>query len=155
MARLSLVGIGLFALVLVVGCGGGTKKWHVVMMPTASLNQDDSGASLPVMVRVYQLRGREKFQQATFKTLWKNDKEALEGDLVERRDMTVHPNTEAVLDLELDIRQGAAFVGVMALFRKPDADGWKYLTAAKSSALNPFTPKIKLVLDGNRVKLAE
>jgi len=153
--RLSLVGIGLLALVTVVGCGGGTKKWQVVMTPTSTLNQDDNGASLPVLVRVYQLRGKEKFQQAPFKSLWKNDKDALEGDLVERKEITVHPATQTVLDLDLDARQGAAFVGVMVLFRKPDVEGWKYVEAAQSSALNPFTPKIKLVLDGNKVKLAD
>jgi len=153
--RLSVVVIGLLALTVAAGCGAGTKKWQVVMMPTSTLNQDDSGASLPVMVRVYQLRGKEKFQQATFKSLWKSDKDALEGDLIERKDITVHPDVQTVLDLDLDVRQGAAYVGVMGLFRKPGVEGWKYVMEATSSALNPFTPKIKLILDGNTVKLAE
>jgi type VI secretion system protein VasD len=124
-----------------------------VLTPTNQLNQDDAGASLPVLVRVYQLSAKDKFQQATFKTLWKNDKEVLEGDMLERKEITIHPDTKAVLDIDLDVRHGAAYIGVMALFRKPDVEGWKQLVEAKS--WNPFTPKVKLILDQNRIKIAD
>jgi len=137
-----------------VGCSSDTKRWQVVMLPTAILNLDDSGTSLPVVLRVYQLRSKEKFQQAPFNTLWKNDKEVLEGDLVEQKEVMIHPETKAVLDIDVDLKHGTAFLGVMALFRKPNVDGWKQLVTVDSCALCLWTPKVKLVLDRNTVKLA-
>lgn len=145
----------LLATVLVVGCSSDTKKWRLVLTATQALNQDDSGDALPVVVRVYQLRGKDKFQRATFKELWKNDKELLEGDLMDRKELTVHPDSQTVLDFDLDVKHGAAFFGVMALFRKPDVMSWKELVPAESSSLNPFTPKIKLVLDHYTVKMMQ
>lgn len=143
----------LFAAVLAAGCSSDTRKWQLALTSTKTLNEDDSGAALPVVVRVYQLKGKDKFQQATFKALWKNDKELLEGELVERKEIMVHPDTETVLDVELDVKHGAAYLGVMALFRKPDVMSWKELVPAQASSLNPFTPKVKLVLDHYTVKV--
>jgi type VI secretion system VasD/TssJ family lipoprotein len=145
----------LLVTVLAVGCSSDTKKWRLVLTATQTLNQDDSGEGLPVVVRIYQLRGKDKFQQATFKALWKNDKELLEGDLLDRKELTVHPDSETVLDLDLDVKHGAAFFGVMALFRKPDVTSWKELVPAETSSLNPFTPKRKLVLDHYTVKMMQ
>lgn len=139
---------------LAVGCSSDTRKWQLALTSTKTLNEDDSGAALPVVVRVYQLKGKDKFQQATFKALWKNDKELLEGELVERKEIMVHPDTETVLDVELDVKHGAAYLGVMALFRKPDVMSWKELVPAQASSLNPFTPKVTLVLDHYTVKVA-
>jgi type VI secretion system protein VasD len=124
-------------------------------MPTSTLNQDDAGGSLPVLVRVYQLRAKERFQQATFKTLWKSDKEALEGDLLERKEVTIHPGKETEIDVDLEVKRGAAFLGVMAVFRQPNAEGWKQVVAAKSSAMNPFTPKVRLVLNNNTITVED
>ena len=143
----------LLAAVFAAGCSSDTKAWRLTLETTKALNQDDSGDALPVVVRVYQLRGKDKFQQATFKALWKNDKELLEGDLLDRKELTVHPDTKTVLDLDLDVKHGAAFFGVMALFRKPDVMSWKELVPAESSSLNPFTPKRTLVLDHYTIKL--
>lgn len=145
----------MLALAFSVACGGDTKKWRVQLLPTSTINLDDAGAPLPVLVRVYQLKGREKFQQATFKTLWKNDKEVLEGDLLDRKEITVQPDTKTDLYLDVDVKHGAAYLGVMALFRQPDVEGWREIVEASSFVLNPMTPKVKLRLDKNSIKLVD
>jgi type VI secretion system protein VasD len=137
------------------GCSSDTKRWQIILNSTDSLNQDDSGAALPVVVRVYQLRAKGKFEQSTFKALWKNDKDLLEGELLDRKEITLRPETETILDLDVDVKHGAAFLGVMALFRKPDVEGWKYLAPADTSFFNPFTPKVRLTLDNNVIKPRE
>lgn len=142
-------------MVLGAGCGGDTKTWRVQLLSSSTINQDDGGESLPVLVRVYQLKGKERFQQATFKTLWKNDKDALEGDLVDRKEMTVQPDAKTDLYLEVDVRHGVAYLGVMALFRQPGVEGWRQIVEASSSALNPMTPKVKLTLHHNKLMLAD
>ena len=145
----------LLATILAVGCSSDTKKWRLALTATQTLNQDDSGEALPVVVRVYQLREKDKFQRATFTELWKKDKELLEGDLLDRKELTMHPDSETVLDLDLDVKHGAAFFGVMALFRKPDVMSWKELVPAETSSLNPFTPKRKLLLDHYTIKMMQ
>jgi len=72
---------------------------------------------------------------------------------MDRKELTVHPDSKTVLDLDLDVKHGAAFFGVMALFRKPDMTLWKELVPAEASSLNPFTPKRKLVLDQYTIKM--
>lgn len=145
----------LLAVVLIAGCGSDTKKWRLVFAATHALNPDDSGEAFPVVVRVYQLKGQERFQRATFTDLWKKDKEFLEGDLLSRKEVTVHPDSQPVLDLDLEVKQGAAFVGVVALFRKPDVTLWKQVFPADLSALNPLTPKRKLVLDRYTIQMVD
>lgn len=142
------------ALTLSVGCSSDKEKWRVQMVPTDMINLDDAGTSQPVLVRVYQLKGKERFQQATFKALWKGDKEVLEDDLVDRKELMVHPEKKASVYIDLDVKHGATFIGVMALFRQPEVEGWKQITEAKSSSLNPFTPKVKVKVDRNRIQVA-
>jgi type VI secretion system protein VasD len=149
------MGMLVLALCVLIGCSGDSKKWKLILTATQTLNQDDSGDSLPVLVRIYQLRAKEKFQQATFKALWKNDKELLEGDLLDRKEHMIHPDSQTLVDVDVDIKHGAAFLGVMALFRKPNVEDWKYLVPAETSFLNPLTPKVRLLLDRYSIKVAE
>jgi type VI secretion system protein VasD len=109
----------------VTGCGSNTKQLKIAMQGTKSLNQDDDGNPLPVIVRIYQLRGREKFDQATFKGLWKGDKDLLEGDLVDRKEFTLHPESKVDGDVDVDKTKGAQFFGGMGLFSKPEGTTWK------------------------------
>ena len=145
----------LAALALCIGCSSDTERWRVLLLPTNTLNQDDTGYSLPVLVRVYQLKGKSKFQQATFNDLWKSDKDVLGDEMVDRKDMTVQPGAKAELEIDLEVKRGATYLGVMALFRKHDVEGWRQIVEASSSVLNPMTPKVKLIVDKNMLKLAD
>ena len=143
----------LIALMLCMGCSSDTKKWRVQLVPTNAINQDDAGAPLPVVVRVYQLKGKERFQQATFKALWKGDKEVLGEDLVDRKELIVYPEKKADLYIDLDVKHGATHIGIMGLFRQPQVEGWRQVAEATSFALNPLTPKVKVYVDRNTMKL--
>ncbi len=141
---------------LLVGCGGGTRDVKLAFVSTKRLNSDEEGAALPVMVRVYQLQSKDKFEQATFKSLWKNDKEFLGEDLLERKDITLHPDSEVVLDLEVETKKGANYLGVMALFRQPEGDSWRKVLSSDLSSMVPFkTPVVRLILDQNSVTIEE
>ncbi len=119
------------------------------------INVDDVGTPQTVRVRVYQLKGKEKFQQATFKALWKTDKDVLEGDLLQSTEFVVYPDKEDSFDLPVDVKHGAAYLGIMALFRQPDVEGWRQIIEASSSMLNPMTPKVRVRLDKNSIKLVD
>jgi type VI secretion system protein VasD len=139
---------------LCIGCSSDTTKWRVQLVPTSTINQDDAGAALPVVARVYHLKGKEKFQQATFKALWKGDKDVLGEDLVDRKEIMVHPDKKIDVYFDLDVKHGPVYLGVVMLFRQPEVEGWRQIVEASSSKLNPITPKVKLIVDKNTIKLA-
>jgi len=139
-----------------VGCGSGVKDIRVTLLPTHRLNPDESGAPLSVVVRVYQLRNRERFDRADFRALWRDEEKVLEGDVLERREVTVYPETKASVELQVDQKKGVQFLGVMALFRKPEGELWRQVMSSDVSTWIPFvTPTVKLVLDGHQIKLKD
>jgi len=153
--------LSLFLLILVfgsavIGCGSGVKDVRVTLLPTNRLNPDESGAPLSVIVRVYQLRNRDRFERAEFRTLWKTDEKVLEGDLLERKEVTVYPETKTSVELQVDQKKGVQFLGVMALFRKPEGELWRQVTSSDVSTWIPFaTPTVKLILDQHKLKLKD
>lgn len=139
-----------------VGCGSGIKDVRVTLLPTGRLNPDESGAPLSVIVRVYQLKNRERFERADFRALWKNDEKVLEGDLLERQEVTVYPETQTSVELQVDQKKGVQFLGVMALFRKPEGELWRQITSSDVSSWVPFrTPRVKFILDEHKLTLKD
>ncbi len=153
--------LSLFLIMLImggvmVGCGSGVKDVRVTLLPTNRLNPDESGGPLSVIVRVYQLKNRERFERADFRALWKNDEKVLEGDLLERKEVTVYPETKTSVELQVDQKKGVQFLGVMALFRKPEGELWRQVTSSDVSSWIPFkTPTVKLILDEHKLKLKD
>lgn len=139
-----------------VGCGSGIKDVRVTFSPTDRLNPDESGAPLSVVVRVYQLKNKDRFERSDFRALWKNDEKVLEGDLLERQEITVYPATKTFVEVQVDQRKGVQFLGVMALFRKPEGEVWRKTTSSDVSSWVPFrTPRVKFILDEHKLTLMD
>lgn len=81
--------------------------------------RDAVGKPLPVVVRLYQLSSKERFEKTDFLSLVKNDQKLLEKDILWRKEVTLFPNTELVLKEER--KKGAQYFAVMALFREKGA----------------------------------
>ena len=141
---------------MTAACGGGVKDVRVTLLPTERLNPDESGAPLSVIVRVYQLKNKDRFERADFRALWKTDEKVLEGDLLERKEITVYPKKKTSVELQVDQKKGVQFLGVMALFRKPDGVLWREVTTSDVSTWVPFaTPTVKLILDQYKLTLKD
>jgi type VI secretion system protein VasD len=141
---------------IAAGCGSGIKDVRVTLLPSNHLNPDESGAPLSVIVRVYQLRHRERFERADFRALWKNDEKVLEGDMLERKEVTVFPEKKTSVELQVDKKKGVQFLGVMALFRKPEGELWRQITSSDVSTWVPFgTPTVRLMLDQHKLTLED
>ncbi|MCK4608334.1 MAG: type VI secretion system lipoprotein TssJ, partial [Gammaproteobacteria bacterium] len=109
--------------ILLVGCT--PAPIDVNINAAANLNQDQAGKSLPIQVKIYQLRDKNAFQQATFRQLWQDDQAVLNKDILDKQQLTVKPNSKktTVLKRNKDCR----YVGVIAIFRRPQADAWRAL----------------------------
>ena len=80
------------------------------------------------VVRIYKHASRANFDRASRAALWQDDSAALGGELLARREVTLLPEAQEALELEL--RKGARFVAVAADFYNPDGDGWRVVYPA-------------------------
>lgn len=131
-----------FLAIVLSSCTSAPIKATIV--PSKRLNPDIFGRSLPVLVKLYQLRDREVFQQATFWQLWQRDHATLGNSIIAERQVTVTPgvSTRVIFQREAD----AQYLGVMALFRQSISGHWRAIK--KLVIANPFmatTAKINLI----------
>jgi type VI secretion system VasD/TssJ family lipoprotein len=118
-----------FLLVLFSGCGGGKDFIQVSLK-----SYDDSNGGNAVVVTIYQLTNADKFQLASFESLTKNAAATLGSDLISNStfEKTMVPGESFNLD-ELEIKNEAAFLGIIADFHTPSADGWQQVVTLKNS----------------------
>jgi type VI secretion system protein VasD len=91
-----------------------------------SLNVDPSGRSLSLVVRVYKLRSTTAFLNAPQETFGNTnkEKETLADELIESREFVLLPGQQQRIS-ERWARE-ATHVGVVALFRAPAPQRWRY-----------------------------
>ena len=105
------------------GCGGGNE--FIQLQLKCDDNTNDGNA---VVITVYQLTNADKFRYASFESLTKNPDATLGEDLIinSKFERTVVPGETFDLN-ELELKKEATFLGVVADFHSPLADGWQQL----------------------------
>lgn len=113
--------------VLLVGCGGASAPRppappcalpvQVAWVASDRLNPDESGAALPTLVRVHQLKTVAHLDELEFEDLWRRPAEALGADQVGMQEGTVFPGQTLVQDVELD--PATRFLVGVAVVRRP------------------------------------
>lgn len=93
----------------------------------APVNLNDEGESLPVRLRLYELKDRSRFLAASFNDLWLDDRKALGPDrLADPRHVVIQPGKPDAEPQRYDlisVAEGTRFIGVMALYpRSGDPD---------------------------------
>jgi len=115
--------ISLVSFISLCGCVQLNAPVKLRVNSAPELNHDSDQASLPVVLKVYQLKDEQPFKQANFEELWKKDKATLSGSLLSTQSYTIYPGkTER---FQISRTKGARFLGVVATFRKPETDTWK------------------------------
>ncbi|RQZ36468.1 type VI secretion system lipoprotein TssJ [Burkholderia sp. Bp9090] len=122
------------------------KVLNVDFTARASLNPDEAGRATSVAVRVYQLKDRKMFDEATYENLLKNDRTVLAQDL--QADISTVVNPGASSSLSQPMQRETKYVAVVALYRVPGASGdWKRVIEKKK--LDPDKPlRMDLSLNG-------
>jgi type VI secretion system protein VasD len=108
-----------------------------------ALNTDGTdmrALSVPVMVRVYQLRDGKSVNNATYDDLLRDADRLLAADLLDQRSLVIKPGEGAQLDVPLD--ENAEVVAVVGLFREPDLqlNDWRLLLTR--DVLDPDRPRV-------------
>jgi type VI secretion system protein VasD len=92
---------------------------------TERLNPGEHGEPLATVVRVYQLKASGHLNEANFEDILDRDKQTLAEELVASKEMTLNPGDQ--LDPQIVRGDGAAWIGVVALFRQPAGTSWRAL----------------------------
>ncbi|MEN1929532.1 type VI secretion system lipoprotein TssJ [Luteimonas sp. MJ250] len=92
----------------------------------ANLNSGNDQKPLAVVVKVYRLRDTQRFERAPFSAFLDEDAErdALGDDLISSTEIVLQPNQRHEITERLPPE--AAAMGVVALFRSPAPDRWRF-----------------------------
>lgn len=94
-----------------------TPRATVTVLPSAQLNPDRFGKSLPVVLHLFQLTEQTRFQQASFQQVWQKPQAVLKQTLLGERLLMVSPGRSEKLALPLQPQ--TQYLGLIAIFRQP------------------------------------
>ncbi|WP_241239072.1 type VI secretion system lipoprotein TssJ [Burkholderia stagnalis] len=126
------------------------KQLNLAIESRAALNPNEQGQSLPVVMRVYQLKDAKAFAQADYAQLLADDRAQLKADLLSSMEATLGPG--ATIKLSTPMADDARAVGVVAFFRELSNAEWHVLIP-KSQWKK--TDPVTLVVTGNRMELVQ
>jgi type VI secretion system protein VasD len=117
-----------FLIVGLAGCSGGPTPIRVkgALETSPDLNPDFGGRPSPVVLRVYQLRSPDPFQNADFFSLFDNELATLGQNLISRDEFELQPGESRKYKTELDL--ATKYIGVVAAFRDLENSRWRALT---------------------------
>ena len=141
---------------MLAACGSTKQEVEFTLHSTNRLNPSDSGQPVPVVVRIYTLRDRGRFDSATFQELWKQDYDYLGDDLLDRKEITLKPDSREPLEFTLDKEKEENFLGVMALFRKYQTGTWRTVIPIEEPGFFSFgDPEIYIKVDQYNLREGE
>ena len=124
------------------------KQMNLVIVSRSALNQDERGVSLPVVLRIYQLKDAKAFEAATYAQLLEGAGDPLKTDSLGRTEVTLGP--AATVGLSEPMADDAQYVGVVAFFREQSGAEWQLvIPKARWKKGDP----VKLAVTDNRLEL--
>ncbi len=121
----------------------GPKQYDIRANAEPVIKRDAAGKPLSVVVRLYQLKQPNDFNQLTFDLAasGRNDTELFGSSVVQKNEVVLVPGGQFV-DKEL-LAPDTKYVGVIAFFRRPDSNFWRYLIDAEEIKKKGLTLVIK------------
>jgi type VI secretion system protein VasD len=92
------------------------RTMNLDLISRSSVNTSGAGQSLSTVIRVYQLKTPQAFEQLDYAQLESNDLDALKPDLFSTTDVVLRPNANASISEPMN--DEAQFVAVVAFFRE-------------------------------------
>jgi type VI secretion system protein VasD len=97
----------------------------------STVNPDSTGRPSPVVTRIYELSGTDKFSKADIFQLLDHEKDALGSDLLDRSEAVMQPGESRVV--KMAVKDGAKYLGVIAAYRDIDHADWRSVTIMPAS----------------------
>lgn len=112
-------------------------QWKVYA--SGSLNVDERGQPLALLTRIYKLKSPDTFLSAPIDTFGDaaKEKEVMGEDLISVRELQLIPGQKH--DSIDKVARSARYVGIVALFRKPSAQHWRYAFSTPTASQTGLT----------------
>ncbi|WP_420878464.1 type VI secretion system lipoprotein TssJ [Rahnella perminowiae] len=94
------------------------KTLHLDIKARDAINNNTNGAPLSTVVRIYQLKDRKVFDDTDYPSLFAQDSQAINADLLAGKDIRIRPGSAVTIDTPLD--EKAQYVAVAGMFLSPD-----------------------------------
>lgn len=133
----------MFFLIFLGGCSSsGPVKVQVDARADVNINRDESGRSLSVVVKLYQLKSQDAFGKLTFDVLasGRQESELLGSDLIASNELMLVPGGR--VDLQDVLQENTRFVGAVAFLRSPDPHYWRVLVDARDVRKQGFSLRL-------------
>ncbi len=114
------------ALVVSAGCAHEPRApgaIDVTVHAADRVNPDETGHSLPTLVRVYQLKGQGAIEAADYAAVYGGDRETLGPDLLQVDEIVVPPG--GTVERRVTRADGAAVLAAVAILRRPSGSDWR------------------------------
>ena len=143
--RMTWVPLGILALSL-ASCGKPktappppVPKMDLVFTDSPTMNRDHDGNPLSVVVRLFELKDKTEFSKLTFDRVSSglSDQEMLGQDFLAKSEFVVVPGVPHTS--REDMAPGTKYVGVVAYYRRPDPNYWRFLVSVDN--MRPPVPK--------------
>lgn len=126
---------------LVVACSSGppaakTTSLEFGIEADQEINANANGDPSPIVLRVYELKTKNAFEQASFFELLDSDTAKLGADLVAKREFEVKPGEKS--SVKRDSPAEAKHIGVIAGFRQIEVAQWRSLVDIVPDRDNAF-----------------
>ncbi|VEA72983.1 Uncharacterized protein conserved in bacteria [Serratia rubidaea] len=115
------------------------KVLHLDFEPRSAANADEAQTPLATMVRIYQLKDRQKVDAADYQALLRNADSVLKEDRVASKSLLVMPKGSMMLNMPLD--EEAQYVAVIGLFNRPDMKDNAWRLVLSRDELDPDKPR--------------
>jgi type VI secretion system protein VasD len=126
-------------------------KMTLTLKAASDVNPDDHKHAAPIIVRVYELKDANAFNEADFFSLQDKDKTVLADDLVTRDQFQMRPGDTA--SVKRDSKQETRALGVIAAYRDLPNSIWRAVwpvpDTSKLAWYHILSTKLKLTIQMN------
>ncbi len=133
--------------------GGCAPRLQVDLAAGSALNPGPEGESLPVLVRLYQLKDRHSFEQLELASLARDESQAL-GTWQAQHEVVLKPGQRRRLDLPM--ADEAEHLAVAALYQDTDSEQWRAVVPLPPSFLGVRPGReVMIALDRQRIRVRD
>ena len=107
------------------------------IIATEDMNPDINGRPSPLVVRIYELKDTEAFEQTDFFTLYDDEATTLEGHLIVREEIELTPGEQR--ELRRKLNEETKYLGIVAAYRDIDQARWRAFEPINNKKVNALT----------------
>ena len=115
------------------------------------VNPDGNGRPSPLVVKIFQLKGKDKFEQADFFELFEEAEATLKTDLLDVEDVMLAPGEYKSYEGKFD--PATRFVGVIGAYRDIHQAEWKSIIEMPEKSVMKFLKRSPLTIKAESLSI--